>query len=341
MPCSPRPTSCRPRRCAECAAVSTAAASENRDWPARVQAAATRLSSLVDRTRVVQWPGQSCWLKLESEQRTGSFKARGGANKLSTLSSFDRARGIVTASSGNHGAGVASAAQVLGCPLMVFVPEHADSAKVQRIVELGAEVRRTGDDCVLTEVHARTWAEQTGAAYVSPYTGIEVITGQGTVALELCQQVSALDIVYVAVGGGGLISGIGSYLKAVRPGIEVVACSPARSRAMHRYLEAGTIIDVLCEPTLSDATAGGVEPGAITLGLCQQVIDRSELASEAEILNAMQAAYRALGLEIEGAAGVALATDLREAERVQDKVAGVIICGGNVSANVLAQVRRT
>jgi threonine dehydratase len=189
-----------------------------------------------------------------------------------------------------------------------------------------------------TEAHARAWAVQAGRCFVSPYNDLDVVAGQGTVGLELLEQVPDLDIVYVAVGGGGLISGVGSYLKSVRPSVEIIACSPARSPAMHRCLEAGEIVDVHCEDTLSDATAGGVEPGSITLGLCQQVVDRSELVSEAEIADAMRAVFQTLDIGIEGAAGVAMAVYLRERAHTAGKTCAVIICGGNISPVDLAQV---
>jgi threonine dehydratase len=287
---------------------------------------------------VTRWPQSQAWLKLENEQVTGSFKARGGGHKLASLSAEARALGVVTASSGNHGAGVAHAGAAMGCPVMVFVPEGADASKVARIRALGADVQTHGTDCVQTEAHARAWAAQHGRIYVSPYNDLEVVAGQGTIGLELLEQVPDLARVYIAVGGGGLISGVGSYLKTVRPDIEVVACSPARSPAMHECLEAGHIIDVPCDDTLSDATAGGVEPDAVTFGLCQAVIDRSELVSEQEIADAMRAIHQTLGIGIEGAAGVAMATYLREQSRHKDEPCAVIICGGNIAPETLQRV---
>lgn len=308
------------------------------DWRVQVEHAARRIAPLIVCTPITQWPDSTTWLKLENAQVTGSFKARGGANKLSCLLVEHRARGVVTASSGNHGAGLAHAAQTMGCPLVVFVPEGADPSKVARIRELGAEVHTHGTDCVQTEAHAQGWADAHERAYISPYNDIDVITGQGTVGLELLTQLPELDRVYVSVGGGGLISGVGSYLKSVHQDIEVIACSPERSPAMHRCLEAGRIIDVPCHETLSDATAGGVEPGAITFSLCQAVIDRSELVSEDEIVDAMRAVHQKLGIAIEGAAGVAMAVALREQASTQGKPWAVIICGGNIDPSTLHRV---
>jgi threonine dehydratase len=214
---------------------------------------------------------------------------------------------------------------------VVFVPHHADTEKLGKIRDLGAKVRVHGDDCVDTEAHARAWANENGQTYISPYNDSDVIAGQGTVAFELLSQVDKLDAVFVSVGGGGLISGIGAYLKARCPEVEIVACSPIQSPAMHACLEAGRIIEVPCGDTLSDATAGGVEPGAITFPLCQRVIDRSVLVDEAGIAAAMRRVHTELSLRIEGAAGVAVAAWEAEAAVYRDRRVGIIICGGNIS----------
>ena len=152
-------------------------------------------------------------LKLENFQVTGSFKARGGLNKLCSLTDADRNKGIVTASSGNHGAAVSFGANALGCEAHVFVPEGADPSKIAAIRSYGATVDTHGHDCSLTEAHARQTANATGKTYVSPYNDLDVIAGQGTIAVELQSQAAKLDAIFVSVGGGGLIGGIGSYIK--------------------------------------------------------------------------------------------------------------------------------
>jgi threonine dehydratase len=268
------------------------------DWKLAVENAAGRVAPHVRRTPILRAPalaqgaGTEVWLKLESDQVTGSFKARGGTNKLLSLDEAERSGGVVAASSGNHGAGVAHAAQQLGCPLTVFVPTTAAPTKVARIRGLGAQVQAHGEDCAQTEAHARRWAVERGQPYISPYNDLDVVAGQGTIAFELMDQLDGFEAVFVSIGGGGLISGIGSYLNAVRPGVEIVGCSPAQSPAMHACLAAGRIMDVPCYETLSDATAGGVEPGAVTFGLCQRVVRRSLLVDEAAIASAMNLNWR-------------------------------------------------
>lgn len=278
------------------------------------------------------------FLKLENYQVTGSFKARGGLNKLSALNPKQRERGIIAASSGNHGAACAFGANRIGCPVTVCVPTCASPSKIELIESYGAAVKYHGDDCLETEVYARALAEEDGLTYVSPYNDPHIVAGQGTVAVELMEQAEALDAVFVSVGGGGLIAGMGSYLKAVSPDTEVIACSPAASPAMHACIEAGRIIDVPCSETLSDATAGGVEPGAITFEICRKVIDRSILVSETEIHSAMRDFIAGHRMLVEGSAGVALAAFLKTRDDYKGKRIGIIICGANISIEKLKEV---
>ena len=220
----------------------------------------------------------------------------------------------------------------------MYVPEYADRSKVQAIELEGAEVKPFGDDCVITESAARKNAEQSGKVYISPYNDLDVIAGQGTIGVELVQQIKQLDAVFVSVGGGGLISGIGAYLKEASPQTKVIACSPSQSPAMHECMKAKKIIDVACYPTLSDATAGGVEEGAVTLNLCRSHIDESILVDEAEIKEAMLFTINQHHMLIEGAAGVAIAAFLKEQESYKGKRVAILICGGNIGIEKLRQV---
>ncbi len=308
--------------------------------PADIEAATDRIRALVRHTPVEEAPdlGPGVWLKCENHQVTGSFKIRGATNALLSLQAERRARGVVTASSGNHGLGVARAARQLGVPATVFVPTTADESKVIAIRSQGATIDRVGDDCVDTEAYARMLAEKTDRAFISPYNDPTIVAGPGTIGPALLQQIPNLDAVFVAIGGGGLISGIGSYLKARAPGVEIIGCSPAASPAMHRCMEAGRIIDVPCRPTLSGATAGGVEPGSITFDLCREVIDHSVLVGEAEIARAMRDIIGTHHMLIEGAAGVAVAGFQKLADSYRDKTVAIVLCGANVSTSTLVKV---
>src|SRR5262249_30433134 len=153
---------------------------------------------------------------------------------------------------------------------------------------LGARIHHAGDDPLTAELAARRAAEESGRVFISPYNDLDVVAGQGTIAVEMLEQLPALDAVFVAVGGGGLIGGIGAYLKEAAPGCEIVGCWPENSPVMHECLRAGKIVEVPERPTLSESTAGGLEPGSVTFDLCRRVIDRSVLVTEEEILAAMR-----------------------------------------------------
>jgi len=309
--------------------------------PTNIHEALGRIRSHIRTTPTIQareYADCEVFLKLENYQITGSFKARGALNKLCALGETGRKTGIVTASSGNHGAAVAYGAQVLGCQASVFVPEGADPSKVAAIQSYGATVHTHGSDCALTEAFARKTAHELGKTYISPYNDLEVITGQGTLAVELLEQAGELDAVFVSVGGGGMIAGIGSYYKALGTKTEIIACSPERSPAMHACLEAGAIIDVPCHPTLSDATAGGVESGSVSFDLCREVIDSSLLVGEDAIRRATRQLIETHHMLVEGAAGVALATFLRRREAYRGKRVGIIVCGANIGIDKLRDV---
>ncbi len=212
-------------------------------------------------------------LKCENLQHTGSFKARGALSKTLSLSRAELDRGIVTASTGNHGAAVAHAARVVGAEVLVVVPEGANPSKLAAIERLGARIHVHGSDSVESEIGARALASERGATFISPYNDPQVIGGQGTLGLELLEQVDRLAAVYVAVGGGGLASGVAGIVKSLSPSTRVIGCSPAASAVMYHSLKAGHVLEMPSEPTLSDGTAGGVERDAITFDILGRLLD--------------------------------------------------------------------
>lgn len=291
---------------------------------------AVAITPLAHSPRLSAETGAQLYLKCEHLQHTGSFKFRGASNKIRLLTAEQRRVGVITASSGNHGQGLALAAREAGVPVTVYACAAASAFKLDAIRALGAEVITLDSDPLSVELQAAEQARRQGKLYVSPYNDAQVIAGQGTIGLELLEQLPQLDAVFVAVGGGGLISGIGTAIKHLRPGTEVIGCWPANAPAMQRCLAAGEIIEVAESETLSDGTAGGVEPGSLTFPICQRVIDRTVLVSEAEIGAAMQAAARLERWIIEGAAGVALAGALKLAAEYRHKRVAVIVCGRNI-----------
>ncbi len=288
--------------------------------------------------------GASVFLKLENLQETGAFKLRGAANKLLSLPHDRAARGIVTASNGNHALAVATIGQKLRLPVEVFVSDHIDPRRLAKIESSGARANTVKGDYLLAEQTARHEAEQSERSYVSPYNDEDVVAGQGTIAVEILRQLpqagaKRLDAVFVAVGGGGLIGGIGLHLKSASPGSVVVGCWPENSPALYECLRAGKIIDVPEKPTISVSTAGGIEAGAITLDITHRVVDRRVLVSESEILEAARRTWREDDQLVEGAAGVAIAGFLKSAGDYSGKTVVIVICGGNADPALESKIR--
>jgi threonine dehydratase/aspartate/methionine/tyrosine aminotransferase len=306
-------------------------------WASRVLAASERVRNVVSETRVVDIsdlaPGSGVRLfaKLENEQETGSFKLRGATNKILGLSPSEREQGVVTASNGNHGLGLALAAQKTGTAAEVFVSQWVAPERAARIEHFGARVTRTSGQPLDAEKAARVAATQSGRTYISPYNDTDVMAGQGTVAVELLEQMPSVDAVFVTVGGGGLIGGMGAYIKHASPATEVVGCWPRNSRVLYESLQTGRIVEYPEQKTFSDSSSGGIEEGSLTFDVAQAVIDTTVLVDEDEILQAMRLVRDGHGWLIEGAAAVAMAAFLKTSDRYAGKTVAVLFCGGNVS----------
>jgi threonine dehydratase len=210
---------------------------------------------------------------------------------------------------------------------------------VDKIKSYGGDVRFFGTDGLDTEQHARSFAEQNGKFYLSPYNDEEVMAGQGSCGVEIVEDLPDVDAVFVAVGGGGLIGGIGAVLKDHDSGIRVFGCQPLASPVMARSVEAGEIIDMPSEATLSDGTAGGIEEDALTFPLNQAVVDDWVLATEEQIATAMSLYMECEEDVVEGAAGVAVAGLLARCNEITGKKVVVVICGGNISEETLQKAR--
>jgi len=310
------------------------------DIASSVSAAYERIRDSVRITPVVELSSLNAphrtrvFAKMENLQSTGSFKLRGATNRVMQLSATERNCGVVTASNGNHGLAVAAAAATVDIEAEVFVSSVVAPERAQRIAELGAKVTRAGKNPLDAELAARSAAEASGRTYIPPYNDPHVIAGQGTVAFELLEQLPQLDAVFITTGGGGLLSGMGAWIKRASPRTAVIGCWPENSRVLYESIRADAILDFPEQPTLSDSTTGGIEPGSITFPLARAVVDRSILVSEEEILAALRWAHRELNWIIEGAAGVALAAYIKTAPDWAGGTVAVIICGGNISDQV-------
>lgn len=272
--------------------------------------------------------GANVYLKCEHVQHTGSFKLRGALNKV--LSSKNLTQKVIAASTGNHGFGVATAAKIAGQMAEVVLPENTPKFKIDIIRALGASVFTVAGDCLAAELTARSRADQQNAIFISPYNDIDVIAGQGTLGIEIHQQCPEADAVFISVGGGGLISGVGHYLKHHNRKVNLVGCWPENSCSMFHCLKTGKYITIDESPTLSDSTAGGVESGAITLDYCKEIIDSMELVSEQQIAKAMKLIADHDKWMIEGAAGVALGALLQNDQPYRGKNVVILLCGRNI-----------
>jgi threonine dehydratase len=277
----------------------------------------------------------SVYLKLENLQRTGSFKVRGAFNRILSLTEQERARGIVAASSGNHGAAVALAMSQCAVGGVIFVPENASRAKVENIRRLGGDVHAAGEESGASEIFARGYAGDHGMTYISPYNDEAVIAGQGTIGAEIARELPSVEAVVVSVGGGGLISGVAGYLKAMKPGLEAIGVSAKNSMAMSESVRAGHVVETEHLPTLSDGTAGSIEQGTITFGLCRALVDSFVDIGEDDIRSALRLFIESHAMLCEGSAALAIAGLLASKKRLRGKTVVVVICGANITADKL------
>lgn len=312
-----------------------------------IMRAAARLRPHVLETPLLPSPalsarsGAQVYLKLEQLQHTGSFKLRGALNRLLTWPRQVLERGVVAASSGNHGLAAAFALERLGAPLTLVLPESAARVKLRALARYRCETILHGADCVAAEDHARRLAAASARPFLSPYNDLEVIAGQGTVAVELERQLPEVEQVLVAVGGGGLAAGIAARLKRPdRRRTRVLGCQPARSPVMARSIRAGRIVELPAHSTLSDGTAGGIEAGAVTFGLCRRLVDGFVEVSEKRIEAAMRLLLQEHGLVVEGAAALPVAVLLAAGRALAGRCTALVLCGRNVAPEVLARIAR-
>ncbi len=271
------------------------------------------------------------YLKLENQQITGSFKLRGALSKFIALKDQQvDIKQVVAASTGNHAAAVCHAALNYDCKPTIFVPESISPYKLAKLRETSAQIQIAGKHSGESEQLASIWAAEHRLPLIHPYNDPEVIAGQGTIGLELWQQEASLDIVVVPIGGGGLISGIAAYLKEVNPEITIIGVQPENACEMADSVKKGHVVEPSEKTTISDGTAGGLDPETITLKYCQDFVDDFVLVSEIQILQSLQLINQYAGIEVEPAAALALAGILKETSRFKGKKVAAIVCGGNI-----------
>jgi threonine dehydratase len=316
------------------------------DLPAKIAAAHSRIKADICRTplefssQLSGLTGAEVYVKWESEQRTGSFKFRGALNKIRSLSQAEKERGVVSASTGNHALGVSLASEMEGVALTLVLPQNVSAAKRERLEKGRAEIITFGESCEKAEVQARRLAGETGRTYVSPYNDLEIIAGQGTIGLEILEDLPAVEAAIVPVGGGGLIAGIAGCVKGARRSIEVYGVEPRNSPVMAASIAAGHIVEISEEETIAEAVAGGLEPGCITFPLCRELLDGIILVEEALIKRAMSLIRLHHHRMVEGAGALALAGLVKDKARLAGKKVVLVASGGNIAPKVFEEAVR-
>jgi threonine dehydratase len=310
-----------------------------------VYLASKRISSIVRRTPLVNSPslkavtGANVLLKLENLQVTGAFKVRGATNKILSLSDEDRERGVITVSSGNHGRAVSYVSKILGTKATICVPKPVPDNKRQAIKALGAELVIEGDNADEAMEYADKLQAESGLTMVHPFDDLEIIAGQGTIGVELFEDFPDLDTVIVPLSGGGLMSGIAFVMKSMMPKIRVVGVSMERGPAMVESLKAGKVVDIVEEPTLADALAGGLnKDNKYTFPMVQQYVDETVLVSEEEISEAIIFCLDQHHMAIEGGAAVGIAALLTNKAQLLGKNIVVVLSGANISMQILKKI---
>ena len=278
------------------------------------------------------------YLKCENLQLTGSFKLRGAVNKILSLSGEEKSRGLMTASSGNHGAAFSWALKKFGLKGSIVLPEITPQTKIDALLPYGAEIIKHGDDCIEAERFGRKAAAEQGLTYIPPYNDPQIIGGQGTIGIELSRQIPDIDCVLVPVGGGGLIAGIAGYLKSENPDVEILGCQPENSAVMYHSVKAGRILDLESLPTISDGSAGGIEEDSITFPICQELVDDFILLTEDEIISAIKLILEKHYLLVEGAGALSVAAFLKQKDRFKEKNVALILSGSKISLEMLRKI---
>lgn len=278
-------------------------------------------------------PSCGVYFKAEQFQTTGSFKFRGATNKISLVPDDVE---LITASSGNHGIACAAAAKALGRTVRVFLPETVAPSKRAKIELLGAMVEIQGKESGETEKLAAQYASAAANRfYISPYNDPDIIAGQGTIGLELIDQLVNIDRVFIALGGGGLVSGIGTAIKQLSPSTKIIGVSAANSAELDASLTAGEHVAVSHSETLADGVAGGIDADSITLDLAANIIDERIICSEAQISEALKKLAREETMLVEGAAALAYAGYLNSPYVGTPGNNVIVLCGGNFDTDMV------
>lgn len=310
--------------------------------PTDVIAAADRIRPLIKRTPLIrsaalsEIAGGDVFLKLENEQTTGSFKLRGALNVLATLPPAVRERGVVASSAGNHGLGVAYAAKHFATPATIFVPTNAPQVKRDGITALGAKIDTSQPHYDAAMDAAKAFAAEHGATFINPCLGEMLLAGQGTVALEILGELPSLATLVVNVGGGGLLGGCGTLVRAVAPTVRILGAQSVNTAAMSRSLEAGKIVEIDNAPTLADGLAGQIDDEAFDIG--KHALDEIVAITEDEIAEAITFLWREHEQRVEGAGACATGAVWKRKFKELKAPAAVVVSGGNIDGARFSEI---
>lgn len=308
-----------------------------------IQEARNRLKNIAYKTGLVhnttfsEMTGNYVYLKTENLQKTGSFKVRGAFNKISHLPEEQRQYGVIASSAGNHAQGVAMAATAYGIKSTIVMPKHAPLSKIAATKNYGAKVVLHGE--VFDEAYekAKELQEQTGAIFVHAFDDREIIAGQGTIGLEILEDLPDTDIIVVPIGGGGLISGIAIAAKNIKPTVKIVGVQTKNLPSMAKAISQNRITKVEGPPTIADGIAVK-SPGQLTFKIVQQYVDDIVTVDEDEIANAILLLLERAKVVSEGAGAASVAALLNRMDNVRDKKIVALISGGNIDVNMLSRI---
>jgi len=304
-----------------------------------VRAAHARIAPRIHRTPVVtsrsldEMAGAQAFFKCENLQKTGSFKIRGAANAVFSLSEEQAKRGVVAPSSGNHAAALALAARWRGIPAFIVMPSNSSPVKKRAVEAYGGKITECEPNIAAREAMAAAVMQQTGAHLVHPYNDVRVMAGQGTAALELLEEIPDLDFIITPVSGGGLLSGTAIAAKGMRPAIRVVGGEPRNADDASRSLASGHIESAAAAATIADGLRATLCP--LTFSVLRERVDQISLVSEDEIMRVMLLLWERLKLVVEPSGAVAAAPALLRRIGAEGKKVGVILSGGNLDLRQL------
>jgi threonine dehydratase len=278
------------------------------------------------------------WLKLDSMQRTFSFKFRGAINKVLTLTEQDLEKGCVAASTGNFAMAIAEAMSIRNQRVTIYVGNDIDSTRLKLLRSHGLDIVVFDGDALGAELEARRVAQETGKIYLSPYNDPVVVGGQGTCGYEISQQLPDVDAVFIACGGGGLLSGTAGWLKSRNPDVQAIGICPANSPAMYEAMRNNKIVEIEALPTLADTCLGNIDPGSVTFEYCQRYVDEFVLVTETEIEASIRLLFEQHRLLAEGSGAMSIGALLNHKERFKGKKVVLVICGRNIDLEVFKRI---